>query len=235
MVVEIRPSKVREPFFQFKIGLVYGIHRCKIRFSDPADFATTRNISASVFRCKILHGFRCKMIYYRQFLKILLTFGIFSNNIWINSEAKVFSCPFLTVSGCTLKYCFQMDSLNAMMYSKFQMVSFHNTGVIYDIFIVFLKISDRKANNKIKHLRNHKTWSITWMNPLLLGMSNAMMWARRPAADSSLMNWFWSLTADRAFPSAVCSMLDPGGKSWPWKQNGFCQIFAVSMTTLNKY
>jgi hypothetical protein len=48
-----------------------------------------RNISAS--------GFRCKMRYNELILKILLTFGLFSNNIWISSEEKVLAGPLFTV------------------------------------------------------------------------------------------------------------------------------------------
>jgi hypothetical protein len=49
-----------------------------------------RNIPAS--------GCRWKMRYYESFLKILLTFRIFSNNIWISSEEEVLACPFFTVN-----------------------------------------------------------------------------------------------------------------------------------------
>jgi hypothetical protein len=37
------------------------------------------------------------MRYYELFLKILLTFEIFSNNLWISSEEKVLACAFFTL------------------------------------------------------------------------------------------------------------------------------------------
>jgi uncharacterized membrane protein (DUF2068 family) len=59
--------------------------------------AIVRNTFATGFRYKSASGFRWKIRNYELFLKILLTFGTFSNKIWISFEEKVLASLFITV------------------------------------------------------------------------------------------------------------------------------------------